>query len=67
MTKFLPTLYVTSSPERPFSKQVVLYGATICDSGLYDGMVAEVRVNLPHGWDPTTGRVAKVEVRVLVA
>ena len=61
--KFLPTLYVTNQSERPKADQSFMYQATICDPELYDGNLAVVHVNLPNGWKPEIGAVAKIEVK----
>lgn len=62
--RFLPTLYVTNQVERPKADQSFMYQATICDPELYDGNLTLVHVNIPHGWNPVIGSVAKIEACV---
>jgi len=61
--RFLPTLYVTNQIERPKADQSFMYLATVCDPELYDGNLTVVQVNLPNGWKPAIGSVAKIEVK----
>lgn len=58
---FIPTLYVTGMPERPNAEEVIMYVANICNTILYPGYII-VRVNLPSGWSPAIGYLAKLEV-----
>jgi len=61
--QFLPTLYVTNQVERPKPDQSFMYQATICDPERYDGNMTVVQVNIPNGWKPGIGTVAKIEVK----
>ncbi|KAK3749448.1 hypothetical protein QZH41_003488 [Actinostola sp. cb2023] len=59
---FLPVLFVSPLPDHPSPDSAVLYGATVCDGKLYNGELLVARVNLPHGWNPILGYIAKLEV-----
>lgn len=59
---FLPVLFVSPKPDRPAPDSAVLYGATVCDGKLYNNKTLLARVNLPHGWNPVLGLIAKLEV-----
>lgn len=48
--QFIPTLYVTDSPERPNPDTAVMYVATLCSPKIYQGYMSIARVNLPSGW-----------------
>ncbi|EDO39255.1 predicted protein [Nematostella vectensis] len=60
--KFIPVLYVSPKPERADPDQVFLYSATVCDGKLYHQNNTVVRVNMPYGWNPDIGTLAKLEV-----
>lgn len=59
---FIPTLYVTSAPERPTPLQAFIYQANVCNTTIYQGNMVIARVNIPSGWNPNIGRVAKLQV-----
>ena len=60
--EFIPTLYVTDQPESPKPSTVVMYVADICNTKVYAGYMTIVRVNMPNGWNPFIGLLAKLEV-----
>lgn len=61
---FIPTLYVTSDVEHPSALQEFAYQANICNTTIYKNMMVITRVNIPSGWNPNIGVVAKLQVRI---
>ena len=59
---FIPTLYVTDSPERPNPDTAVMYVATVCSPKTYQGFMSIARINIPSGWKPFIGVMAMLEV-----
>jgi hypothetical protein len=59
---FIPTLYVTRAVQNPTAQQQILYQANICNTTVYSNMMVITRVNIPSGWNPNIGVVAKLKV-----
>ena len=59
---FIPTLYVTSEIEHPKPNEAFVYQANICNTTVYRNMMVITRINIPSGWNPNIGVIAKLQV-----
>lgn len=64
--EFIPTLYVTGAVENPKPLEAFVYQANICNTTIYKDMMVNTHVNIPSGWRPVIGVLAKLQVSTFI-